>query len=299
MQILTTPNWSDYELIDSGNGQRLERFGEYTLVRPDPQCIWRPMLSESEWQKADAVFQRKTEDKGMWIFNNKLPNKWLMKYKDLSFWIKLTPFKHTGVFQEQASQWDWITNIVGAGLVPAQGNHKGYPYQPNVLNLFAYTGVASIATAAAGAKVTHVDASKPAVAWGRENQEASNLTSKPIRWIVDDVMKFCQREVKRGVKYDGILMDPPIYGHGPNGETWSFAKDFPRLLSVCKQLLSDKPLFIIVNAYAISASSLMLQNVMQDYFGELNGTIDCGELTLQESHGKRLLSTGIFGRWSA
>ncbi|HSW88142.1 MAG TPA: class I SAM-dependent methyltransferase [Candidatus Saccharimonadales bacterium] len=295
MQLLTTPNWQDYELIDSGKGQRLERFGQYTLVRPDPQCIWQQTLDESQWQKADAIFQRKTEDKGTWnvkMHNNaSLPKKWLMHYNNLSFWIKLTPFKHTGIFPEQAMQWDFLSNVIAS--------EEKQSRQPNILNLFAYTGIASLAAASAGAKVTHVDASKPAVAWGRENQEALKLTDKPIRWIVDDVMKFCQREVKRGVKYDGILMDPPIYGHGPEGETWSFTKDFPSLLRICKQLLSDKPLFIIVNAYAISASALMLQNVMQDFFGDLKGTIDCGELTLQESHGKRLLSTGIFGRWSA
>lgn len=291
MQILTTHNWSDYELLDSGNGKRLERFGKYTLVRPDPQCIWKPTRSEQEWYNADAVFQRKTEDKGIWVHKTKLPEKWTMKYKDLSFWIKLTPFKHTGVFQEQAVQWDWIQSVIA--------NEVKQSHQPNILNLFAYTGVGSIAAAAAGAKVTHVDASKPAVTWGRENQTTSHLEDKPIRWIVDDVIKFCQREIKRGVKYDGILMDPPIYGHGPGGETWNFNKDFPTLLTICKQLLSDSPLFAIVNAYAISASALMLENVMKDYFGKLKGTIECGELTLEESKSKRLLSTGIFGKWSA
>src|SRR5258708_2479476 len=171
-------------------------------------------------------------------------------------------------------------------------------HQPYILNLFAYTGIASLAASAAGAKVTHVDASKPAISWARENQGASNISDTPIRWIIDDAVKFCQREIKRGTKYDGILMDPPIYGHGPHGETWSFNKDFPSLLHICKELLSNNPLFVIVNAYAISASALMLQNVMQDYFGDLSGEIDCGELTLQETHSKRLLSTGIFGRWT-
>jgi 23S rRNA (cytosine1962-C5)-methyltransferase len=289
MQILTSSNWSDYELIDSGNGKRLERFGEYVLVKPDPQCIWQPTLSESEWQKADAVFQRKTEDKGTWTFKNKLPDKWLMNYKNVSFWIKLTPFKHTGVFPEQAVQWDYIMHAI---------DKETKQSQPNILNLFAYTGVASLAAASAGAKVTHVDASKPAIMWGRENQKQSKLEDKPIRWIVDDVVKFCQREIKRGVKYDGILMDPPVYGHGPNGETWNFQKDFPMLLHISQQLLSENPLFVIINAYAISSSALMLQNVMEDYFGNLKGTIDCGELTLQETKGKRLLSTGIFGRWT-
>jgi 23S rRNA (cytosine1962-C5)-methyltransferase len=295
MQILTSQNWQDYELIDSGNGKRLERFGKYILVKPDPQCIWQPTLPATEWEKADAVFQRKTEDKGTWIFKSKLPDKWIMNYKNLSFWIKLTPFKHTGVFPEQAVQWDFIQSNIPSPIGRGAGVRVE---QPQILNLFAYTGIASLAAASAGAKVTHVDASKPAITWGRENQKQSKLEDKPIRWIVDDVVKFCQREIKRGVKYDGILMDPPVYGHGPNGETWNFQKDFPMLLHICQQLLSETPLFVIVNAYAISSSALMLQNVMEDYFGNLNGIIDCGELALQEKNGKRLLSTGIFGRWT-
>jgi len=290
MQILTTPNWQDYELLDSGDGKRLERFGKYVLLRPDPQCMWRPALSGSTWQKADAVFQRKTEDKGVWQYRNTLPEKWLLRYKELAFWIKLTPFKHTGIFPEQAVQWDFLQNLITSSLSQDAKS-------PHVLNLFAYTGIASLAMAAAGANVTHVDASKPAVTWARENQAASKLFDAPIRWIVDDAVKFCQREVKRGVKYDGILLDPPVYGHGPGGEVWNFAKDFPHLLSICKQLLSGNPLFILVNAYAISASALMLQNVMQDYFGDLNGVIECGELTLQEKSAGRLVSTGIFSRW--
>lgn len=288
MKLLTSHNWSDYELLDSGNGKRLERFGKYTLVRPDPQCIWQPKLSRTKWENADAWFVRKTDDKGMWQYRNKLPDAWLMNYNNLSFRVKLTPFKHTGVFPEQSVQWNFISN-----LITSETHNDGV----NILNLFAYTGIATLAAAAAGAKVTHVDASKPAVTWARENQEVSKLTDKPIRWIVDDATTFCRRELKRGIKYDGILMDPPIYGHGPNGETWDFYKDFPVLLRICQQLLSDKPLFVIVNAYAISASALMLRNVMHDYFEDLNGTIDCGELALQEKSSDRLLSTGIFCRW--
>lgn len=294
MDILTSPNWSDYELLDSGNGKRLERFGERTLVRPDPQAIWQPTLDHDHWHNVDALFKRTHADEGKWIKKTHFPDRWLMSYKHLSFWIKLTPFKHTGVFPEQAVQWDDIGNMIAKRKALSVKREEDV----TILNLFAYTGVASLAATAAGAKVTHVDASKPAVAWARENQEASKLNDKPIRWIVDDAIKFCQREVKRGVTYHGIIMDPPIYGHGPKGETWKFSEDFPKLLHICRQLLSDKPLFVIINAYAISASALMLKNVMQDYFADLNGTIDCGELTLEEKNGKRLLSTGIFGRWN-
>jgi len=286
MLIEKTTGWSDYQLLDSGSGQRLEQFGKYILVRPDPQIIWKPTLDESVWQKADAIFQRTNTDKGEWINKKNVPDKWLMQYKNLSFWAKLSPFKHTGVFPEQSVQWDWIAEKITKARK-----------QTNILNLFGYTGIASLVAAAAGAKVTHLDASKPAITWARENQEASKLLNKPIRWIIDDAVKFTSREIKRGVKYDGIIMDPPIYGHGPTGEKWDFNKDFPRLLENCRQILTNGPLFILVNAYAISSSSLMLQNVIGDYTKGLGGSIEVGELALQEKNSDRLLSTGIFGRW--
>lgn len=279
MIVLSTSGWSDYKLLDSGGGQRFEQFGKYKLIRPDPQIIWKSHLPKSEWEKADAVF----EDE--WISAD-VPDKWLMQYKDLSFYAKLTPFKHTGVFPEQCLQWDWMRAKI-----------KSAKKHVNVLNLFGYTGIATLACAAEGAKVTHLDASHPAVSWARENQAASNLADKPIRWIIDDALKFTGREIKRGIKYDGILMDPPIYGHGPNGERWDFNKDFPDLLNNCRQILSDTPLFILVNAYAISSSALMLENVLQDITEGLGGQIECGELAIKEQSSDRLLSTGIFGRW--
>lgn len=286
MKLLTTSGWNDYELLDSGNGLRLEKFGQYILERPDPQAIWKPSLNDVEWSKADAIFEKAGDDKGKWVFNNKLPEKWLIHYKDLSFWIKLTPFKHTGVFPEQSVQWDWINDkIANAGR------------ELNVLNLFAYTGIASLVAVVAGAKVTHLDASRQAIAWALENQNASGLATKPIRWILDDATKFTEREIKRGVKYDAIIMDPPIYGHGPGGQTWNFNKDFPKLLQNCRMLLTDNPLFVLVNAYAISSSAIMLGNVIGDYTRDLGGKIEVGELALQEKESGRLLSTGIFGRW--
>jgi len=285
MLIEKTSGWADYSLLDSGDGYRLEKFGQFILARPDPQIIWSKK-SLGEW-KADAIFRRTSADRGFWEKKNpRLPEKWLMSYKNLFFWVKLSPFKHTGVFPEQSVQWDWITAQVFQAKRPL-----------NILNLFGYTGIASLAAAKAGARVTHLDASRPAIAWARENQEASKLTDKPIRWIVDDALKFTGREIKRKVKYDGIIMDPPIYGHGPAGEKWDFNRDFPSLLANCRQILSDRPLFILVNAYAISSSALMLENVLADCTKGLGGRVESGELALQEKDGGRLLSTGIFGRW--
>lgn len=297
MIILTTPNWADYELLDTGNGFRLERFGNYILQRPDPQILWKPKLSKSEWEKADASFEN---DK--WKVKTQIPDKWLMEYKNLKFWAKLSQFKHTGVFPEQATQWDFISSVIAKSSMSLRGVERRSNL--SILNLFAYTGIASIACAKAGAKVTHLDASRPAIGWAKENQQASGLPEDSIRWILDDAIKFTQREIKRGVKYDGIIMDPPIYGHGPEGEIWDFNKDFPKLLENCRQILSDKPLFIIINAYAISSSAIMLENVLQDL--NLDGKIESGELALKESpstssgqvNSGRLLSTGIFTRWS-
>lgn len=289
MKILSTSGWNEYALLDSGDGFRLEQFGKYRLVRPDPQIIWKPRLHPSEWQKIDALF---SPEKKKWVIKTNVPEKWQMHYKDLSFYAKLSPFKHTGVFPEQILQWDFIEAKV-RGRKSEVGNKD-----VKVLNLFGYTGIASLVAAQAGASVTHVDASRPTIGWARENQTASGLEKKPIRWILDDAVKFVQREVKRGNYYDGIIMDPPIYGHGPDGEKWDFTESFPKLLALCRSLLTKQPLFILINAYAISASSLMLENVLQDYVTDLGGSIEVGELALEEQSAKRLLSTGIFARWS-
>lgn len=282
MQILSTSGWKDYELLDSGNGMRFERFGPYKTVRPDPQAIWQPAKPEL-WNQADVRYVRTIKDQGKWEFKRALPEKWKMTWKDISFWARLTSFKHTGVFPEQVLQWEWMQEKV------KQRN------KPKVLNLFAYTGIASIALAATGAEVTHVDASKPSMNWARDNQFLSKLENKPIRWILDDCLKFVEKEVKRGNTYDGILMDPPVYGHGATGQIWRFNESFPKLLKLTTKLLSKDPLFVVVNAYAISSSSLMLENVLNDYLSK--GNTDVGELCLEETASKRLLSTGIYARW--
>lgn len=285
MQILTTNGWEDYALLDSGNSLRLEKFGPYTTVRPDPQAIWQPSLSQNIWNSADVIFKRTSADAGRWHYRKKLPEKWLMHWKDLAFWTRLTSFKHTGVFPEQSLQWEFIEEQISKAQ------------QPSVLNLFGYTGIASLAAAAAGAKVTHVDASKPTIFWARENAKAAKLQDKPIRWIQDDALKFVEREIRRGNTYDAIIMDPPVYGHGPTGQIWQFNEDFPKLFARGVLLLSQHPLFVIVNAYAISSSALMLQNVMTDSLKNFGGKIAVGELVLEEKESKRPLSTGIFGRW--
>lgn len=308
MQILTTAGWKEYTLLDSGNSLRLEKFGPYTVVRPDPQAIWQPTEPRKTWESADVLFTRTSADSGKWHFQKKLPEKWLMHWKNLSFWTRLTSFKHTGVFPEQSLQWDFIQEKIKQGMarVGKYGLDEGAlptlrqgqdPDGIKILNLFGYTGIATLAAASAGAKVTHVDASKPSITWARENAEASGLSDKPIRWILDDVQNFVEKEIRRGNTYDGIILDPPVYGHGPTGQIWKFNEDFPHLMTQLTQLLPDKPLFIVVNAYAISSSALMLQNVLGDTMRKFGGDITVGELVLEEKTSHRPLSTGIFGRW--
>ncbi|MCX6782466.1 MAG: class I SAM-dependent methyltransferase [Candidatus Levybacteria bacterium] len=280
MKILSTPGWTDYELLDSGNCLRLERFGKYIVVRPDPQIIWKPSLDSEIWKNYDFLF-----NENGWLNKNKNFTKWKMIYKNISFFAKLSPFKHTGIFPEQHLQWDFIDRKIKETSRPV-----------NVLNLFAYTGIASLIAAAAGASVTHVDASSPSITWAKENQSLSSLINKPIRWILDDAIKFVEREIRRGIKYDGIIMDPPVYGHGPSGEKWDFNKSFPILLESCRKVLSDSPIFIIINAYAISSSSIALENMLMDL--NLGGVIESGELVIEQKDSNRLLSTGIYARWS-
>ncbi len=263
--------------MDSGEGERLERFGRYVLVRPDPQVIWKRSLPPGEWDRANAIFD------GVWKTRD-MPRNWEVEVLGLKIELRLTPFKHTGVFPEQESQWVWL-----------QERAKGL----NVLNLFGYTGIASLICAAAGARVTHVDASRPTISWARHNQQLSGLLDKPIRWMVEDATKFVEREARRGNKYDGIIMDPPVFGHGPTGKAWQFNKSLPPLLDGCKRVLADKPKFVLINAYAVSTSHVTIANVLADLTMGLGGMVTSGELLINQENSPRVLSTGIWGKWEA
>ena len=287
--LLEASHWRDYELLDSGDGLKLERFGPYTFARPEAQAMWSRALPQRDWDAAHAVFQPTAEESGgHWIEKKKLPERWKMEYDRLRFWAMTTPGRHLGVFPEVASHWDWM-----ADLVQRAGRSA------NTLNLFGYTGLASLALAAAGAKVTHVDASKKSVGWARENQELSGLTEKPIRWIVDDALKFVEREARRGVKYDGIILDPPKFGRGPKGEVWEVYKSLPDLLSACKATLSDKPLFVVTTVYAVKASAIHVGQALEEMMKDFSGSVERGELVTREKSAGRLISQAVFARWSA
>lgn len=286
MRILALQDFPDYELIDSGSGERLERFGRYVVRRPDPQILWSRRNGDDLWRSADATFQP-SKKKDPWVTSRDLPATWPMAYKNIRFLARLTPFKHTGVFPEQAVMWDWMAHLISRTSPP-----------PNILNLFGYTGIASVAARLAGARVTHVDASKPSITMARENMLASGLPADAIRWILDDAGKFVQREIKRGVRYDGILLDPPVYGHGPSGEPWDFMKDIRKLLIGCRTILSERPIFFLLNAYAVSASAITIGTLLSELMQQYKGEVTYGELVIPESGpGARSLSTGIFARW--
>lgn len=288
IQLVTPPAWPDYALLDSGGGAKLERYGPYRFVRPEHQAIWRRALPDTEWQRAHAVFQSTGEESGgHWLFKENLPANWQMRYKDLVFFIQANPSRHMGVFPEQASHWDWIQDKI---------EKAGRPVK--VLNLFGYTGLATLAAAQAGAQVTHVDASKKVIQWARQNQELSGLSEHPIRWLVDDAEKFVRREVRRQVQYDGIILDPPKFGRGPEGQVWEFFTALPDLLEQLRLLLSPRPLFIVLTAYAIRASAVSVHYALQEMVSGLDGHIETGELALQERSAGRILSMAIFSRWS-
>ncbi len=307
--------WKDYELLDSGDGLKLERFGPYTFIRPEVQAMWRRTLSEKNWSDADAEFQSTSEESGgHWMLKKKIPERWEMKYPSLHlplnsenlegekergrairFWAMTTHGRHLGVFPETASHWDFMADSVRkANLHPERSRRDPV----KVLNLFGYTGLASLVAAEAGAQVTHVDASKKSVAWARENQVLSGLDDKPIRWIVDDALKFVQREGRRNAQYDGIILDPPKFGRGPKGEVWEVYKSLPNLLESCRAVLSDKPLFLIVTVYAVKASAIHLGQALQDVMSKYDGSIKSGELVTREKSAGRLLSQAVFARWS-
>lgn len=297
--IITPEGWSDYKLLDSGDGERLEQFGDFTIARPDPQILWSKSLSESEWRKADAVFERTFEDKGNWKVFKRLPEEWEVHWRDLTLMARLSPFKHTGIFPEQSAHWAWFRELLENRMKEQNSDNR-----PHVLNLFAYTGGASIVAAKTGAKVTHVDASRASIGWAKKNQAASGLDERSIRWILDDVVTFMEREARRGSKYDAIIMDPPVYGHGPSGERWDFKKSFPVLLDLCHQVLAEKPLFMLINAYAVSTSAITIGNVLSEVMQDKAGEVSVGELAIRQEAAKDatgssevLLSTGIWTRW--
>jgi len=293
--LLESPHWTDYALLDSGDGLKLERFGKYVFVRPESQALWKRSL-DAEWKQAHAVFQPTGEESGgHWDFKKKMEEKWEMRYildpslvtkGELKFWVMTTPGRHLGVFPEIATHWDWLSRLI------AQSKRE-----TNVLNLFGYTGLATLAAAAAGAKVTHVDASKKSVSWARDNQALSNLTDKPIRWIVDDALKFVQRAARRGIKYDGIILDPPKFGRGPKGEIWEVYKSLPNLLEICSECLSDHPLFVVTTIYAVRASAVHVAQAMEDMMNGFEGKIEMGELVTREQSAGRLLSQAVYSRW--
>ncbi len=251
-----TNDWKDYRLIDASNGKRLEKWGGYVLVRPDPQIIWENHNPSPLWQTADAVYHRSSSGGGSWEYKRRLPESWNIKYKNLSFTVKPTGFKHTGIFPEQAVNWDLCSEFI-----------KNSGREINVLNMFAYTGGATLACAAAGAKVCHLDAVKGMVDWGRANAALSGLSEKPIRWIVDDAVKFLGREIRRGTRYDAIILDPPSYGRGTNGEMWRLEDNICSLMNMCGEVLTDKPLFIVLNSYTTGLSSYVMTYLLQMTIG--------------------------------
>jgi len=286
--ILYSPGWTDYELLDSGEGARLERFGAYNLARPDAEAIWRRALPEKDWQGADAAFLPSPEEGGgHWKYRTPLPERWQMGYKGLKFWAQVSRSKQVGVFPEQACQWDWVEQQTSA---------SGRPIK--VLNLFGYTGLASLAAARGGAAVTHLDASRKVITWAHENQLLSGLGTASVRWMLEDALKFVQREARRGSRYDGLILDPPKFGRGPKGEVWEFYKLLPELLAACGQVLSEEPRFILLTAYAVKASALTLDTAVREVTRPWGGTTECGEVVLTEKSAGRLLSTAVFCRWS-
>ncbi len=289
IELLNSPYWEDYELLDTGNGLKLERFGAYKFIRPEHQAVWKPALPATTWEKVEAVFQPTSDESGgKWQFNRQIESQWAMHYKDLSFAARTSNSRHLGVFPEQATHWDWIRERVAASKGPI-----------NILNLFGYTGIASLAAVKAGANVTHLDASKKSVQYAKENQHLSGLDEKPIRWIIDDAVKFVMREARRGVHYEGIILDPPKFGRGPKGEVWEFFKMFPFLLQEIKPLIAPRPVFLVITAYAIRASALSLHYLVQEMMQGIDGTLTSGELVLTEKSAGRILSMAITSRWSS
>lgn len=283
--VLYPADWVDYELLDSGEGEKLERFGTYIIARPDPRALWSKSTPPTLWESAHARFVRSQDIEGAWIVRERTPDPWTVRYKNFTFLLRPTEFKHVGIFPEQAVNWNWLGERINSQNL-------------RILNLFAYTGGATLACVSAGAHVTHVDSVRSTIAWAKSNIELSGLSARPMRFIEDDAYKFVLREGRRGATYDGIIMDPPRFGRGTKGEVWKVERDLPVLLKACRAILVPKPSFLLINAYTADLSSLVLHQLLADGTGKFGGTISSGELALKASHGGRLLPNGIFARWS-
>ena len=285
--MIVANDWKDYEIIDMANGEKLERWKDIILVRPDPQIIWKDKSFPNKWKDINAVYKRSSTGGGAWDYKKKVPANWQVKYKNLTFNIKPMGFKHTGLFPEQAANWDWMIEKI-----------KSAKREIKVLNLFAYTGGATVACLSAGASVCHVDSSKGMVSWAKENVISSVLQERPVRYIVDDVVKFVNREIRRGNKYDAIIMDPPSYGRGANGEVWKFEENICDLVEICKGVLSDNPLFFLINSYTTGISSTVLENILNlNITKTYGGKVTNGEVGLPMTNSKLILPCGIYGRW--
>lgn len=293
LRVIATPGFPDYALVDSGDGRKLERFGRFTVERPEPQALWRPRLEPARWQRADAIFKSASADEdgdgGRWANTTPVPETWPVRVLGATLHCRLTSFRHLGLFPEQLPHWQWMLDWLG-----------GVQDKPaRVLNLFAYTGAASLLAAGAGAEVTHVDASKKAIAWAKENQAASGLVEAPIRWILDDARKFVAREVRRGKSYHLILVDPPKFGRGPEGEVWDVFTHLAPLLRDCAALLAPGRAALVLTTYAIRASALATDGLMRECLSARGGAFESGELAVIEQSGGRLLPTSLFTRWTS
>lgn len=285
-------NWKDYKILDMADGQKLERWGDIILSRPDPQIIWKQKSFPKKWNEINATYHRSKTGGGSWEFNKKMPQQWQVQYKNLTFNIKPMGFKHTGLFPEQAVNWDWMIEKIKT----AKANRKS---EIKVLNLFAYTGGATVACLSAGASVCHVDSSKGMTTWAKENVVSSGLEKKPVRFIVDDVVKFVNREIRRGNKYDAIIMDPPSYGRGAKGEVWQFEENIYDLVELCTQVLSQNPLFFLINSYTTGISSKVLEDILElTVAKKYKGEVESGEIGLPMENSKLVLPCGIYGRWN-
>ena len=280
-------NWKEYKILDMANGQKLEKWGNVILSRPDPQIVWKEKTFPEKWKDANAIYIRSKTGGGEWQYKKKVPNQWQIHYNDLTFNIKPMGFKHTGLFPEQAVNWDWMTEKI-----------KNSKREIKVLNLFAYTGGATVACLAAGASCCHVDSSKGMVSWAKENVISSGLEKKSVRYIIDDVIKFVNREIRRNNKYDAIIMDPPSYGRGANGEVWQFEENIYDLVKLCTNVLSDNPLFFLINSYTTGISSTVLSDILKlTVNNKYKGKVTSGEIGLPMEKSELILPCGIYGRW--